>query len=96
MIEAGEVIASRMEILEDSAAIILDNAREKRTEAGVTDVKSEYVLGDPASRMIEYAERYGAELIVIGQRGLGSHSGLLGGVDGKLVNRTNVLVLIAT
>jgi nucleotide-binding universal stress UspA family protein len=96
MIEAGEVTASRIEILEDSAAIILDNAREKITGAGVTDVKSEYVLGDPATRMGEYAERNGAELIVIGHRGLGPHSGLLGGVAGKLVNMTNVSVLIAT
>lgn len=96
MIKAGEVTESRLEILENSADIILDNARERFTAAGVTDVKSEYVLGDPASKMIEYAEQNGADLIVIGHRGLGPHKGLLGGVARKLVNMTTVSVLIAT
>lgn len=96
MIKAGEVTESRLEILENSAEIILDNAREKFTEAGITDVKSEYVLGDPASKMIEYAEQNDVDLIVIGHRGLGPHKGLLGGVARKLVNMTTVSVLIAT
>ena len=71
MIEAGEVNASRMEILQDSAEIILDNAREKFEEAGIADVQGEYVLGDPASKILEYAGQKGVDLIVIGHRGLG-------------------------
>jgi nucleotide-binding universal stress UspA family protein len=96
MIRAGEVTESRMEILQDSAEIILDSARESFEEAGITDIQGEYVVGDPASKILEYAEQNGVDLIVIGHRGLGPHEGLLGGVARKLVNMTNVSVLIAT
>jgi nucleotide-binding universal stress UspA family protein len=96
MVRAGEVNESRMEILQDSAEIILDNARSKFEEAGITDVKSEFVLGDPASKILEYAGQNDVDLIVIGHRGLGPTEGLLGGVARKLVNMTNVSVLVAT
>jgi nucleotide-binding universal stress UspA family protein len=96
MIRSGEVTESRMEILQDSAEIILENAREKFEDAGLTAVKSEYVLGDPAAKILEYAGQNGVDLIVIGHRGLGPTPGLLGGVARKLVNMTDVSVLIAT
>jgi len=96
MIKAGEVTQSRTEILQDSAEIILENATAKFTEAGVTDVQSDYVLGDPASKILAYAGEKNVSLIVIGHRGLGPTEGLLGGVARKLVNRTTTSVLIAT
>jgi nucleotide-binding universal stress UspA family protein len=96
MIKAGEVTESRMEILQDSAEIILDSACDRFEEAGITDVHREYVVGDPASKILEYAGQNGMDLIVIGHRGLGPNEGLLGGVARKLVNMTNVSVLIAT
>jgi nucleotide-binding universal stress UspA family protein len=96
MIRAGEVTQSRLEILQDSAEIILDGARERFEEAGITNVQSEYVVGNPASKILEYAGQNGVELIVIGHRGLGPTEGLLGGVARKLVNMTNISVLIAT
>jgi nucleotide-binding universal stress UspA family protein len=96
MIKAGEVTESRMGILQDSAEIILENAVAKFTEAGVVDVQGEYVLGDPASQILAYAQEKNVSLIVIGHRGLGPTDGLLGGVARKLVNRTTISVLIAT
>ena len=96
MIKAGEVTQSRTEILQDSAEIILENATNKFTEAGVTDVQGDYVVGDPASQILAYAGEKEVSLIVIGHRGLGPTEGLLGGVARKLVNRTTVSVLIAT
>ena len=96
MIAAGEVTESRMEILQDSADIILDNARDQLEEAGLSDVRSGYIMGDPASRILEYAEQNGVDLIVIGHRGLGPRGGLLGSVARKLVNMTTVSVLIST
>jgi len=96
MIKAGEVTASRMQILQDSADIILGNAREKFEKAGVSDVKGECIMGDPASRILEYAETNGVDLIVFGHRGLGPNEGLLGGVARKLVNMTRVSCLIVT
>jgi nucleotide-binding universal stress UspA family protein len=96
MIKAGEVTQSRTEILQDSAEIILENATAKFTEAGVSDVQCDYVLGDPASKILAYAGEKDVRLIVIGHRGLGPTEGLLGGVARKLVNRTTISVLIAT
>jgi nucleotide-binding universal stress UspA family protein len=96
MIRAGEVTQSRLEILQDSAEIILNNAHKAFEAAGLTEVKSEYVLGDPASKILEYAAQNDVNLIVIGHRGLGPTSGLLGGVARKLVNMTTMSVLIAT
>ena len=96
MIAAGEVTESRMEILQDSADIILDNARDQLEEAGLSDVRSGYIMGDPASKILEYAEQNGVDLIVIGHRGLGPRGGLLGSVARKLVNMTTVSVLIST
>jgi nucleotide-binding universal stress UspA family protein len=96
MIRSGEVTESRMEILQDSAEIILDSAGEKLQEAGITDVKSEHIIGDPASKILEYAGQLDVDLILIGHRGLGPSEGLLGGVARKLLNRTTIPVLIAT
>lgn len=95
MIRAGEVNESRIEILQDSADIILDNARKKFEEAGISDVHSEYIMGDPATMILEYGEQKGVDLIVIGHRGLGPGGGLLGSVARKLLNVTGISVLVA-
>ncbi|MEJ2732516.1 MAG: universal stress protein [Anaerolineae bacterium] len=59
-------------------------------QAGITDVETEYVMGDPASKIKEHAEAHQADLIVLGQRGLGPYEGLLGGVARKLLNMTTI------
>jgi nucleotide-binding universal stress UspA family protein len=94
MIAAGEVTASRVEILQDSAEIFLDNAREKFKEADLSDVEGDYIMGDPASKILEYAERNAVDLIVIGHRGLGPQGGLLGSVTRKLLNLTEISCLV--
>ena len=94
MIAAGEVTESRMEILQDSADIILDNAREKFEEAGLLDVKSHYIVGDPAFQITDYAEKNDVDLIVIGHRGLGTRGEMLGSMARKLLNMTGVSCLV--
>jgi nucleotide-binding universal stress UspA family protein len=96
MIAAGEVTASRREILEDSAEIILENARARLDSAGISDIQSEYVTGDPATEIAGYAARNGVDLIVIGHRGLGPEGGLLGSVTRKLLNESEVACLVIT
>ena len=96
MIKAGEVTESRAEILQNSAEIILENAQEKFTEAGLVKVQGAYLMGDPATKIFEYGEKKSVDLIVIGHRGLGPGGGLLGSVARKLVNMTTISVLIAT
>jgi nucleotide-binding universal stress UspA family protein len=95
MIKAGEITESRMQILQDSADIILNNAQKDLEKAGISTATRECLLGDPASKILEYAQKNDIDLIVIGQRGLGPTQGFLGGVARKLVNITSISVLIA-
>jgi len=96
MISAGEVTASRMEILQDSAEIILENAQERFQEAGLSDVKMDYVIGDPAFQIADHAAQNGAGLIVIGHRGIGPRGELLGSVARKILNLTDISCLVVT
>lgn len=94
MIKSGEITESRREILEDSAEIILDNAREKFEQAGISDVKTEYVVGDPASTIADYAKQNGVDLILIGHRGLSTHGNMIGSVARNLSNVAPVSCLL--
>lgn len=96
MVSAGEITQSRREILEGSAEIILGSAQDEFKRAGVTDVHSAYLMGDPASTILQFATEKDIDLIVLGHRGLGPTQGLLGGVARKLVNMTTISCLIAT
>lgn len=96
MIQAGEITAGRLQILQDSAEIILNNALERCKQAGLSNIHKKVVMGDPATKMLEYAEQNGIDLIVIGQQGLQPNPGLLGGVVRKLVNMTPISCLIVT
>lgn len=96
MIASGEITAGRLQLLKDSAAIILDNAAERCRQGGVSDVTRECLMGDPAGKILEYATQNGADLIVLGQRGLQPHGDLLGSVARKLVNTTTIPCLVVT
>ncbi len=95
MMARGEVTESRLELLQDSAEMMLENARQKFEAAGIADIRSEYIEGDPAARIARYAEQNGADLIVIGGRGISSEDdSLLGGVARKLTNVSKVSCLV--
>ena len=96
MIAAGEITAPPMQILKDSADIILSQARRAFERAGFADVQAECLMGDPAAEILHYAAQHEVDLIVIGHRGLGPHEGFLGGVARKLVNITRISCLIVT
>lgn len=94
MIASGEINESHMGLLRDSAEIILQEAKETLRAAGVMEDKCEYILGDPASQIIEYAQTNEVDLIVIGHRGLGAQLNMLGSVTRKLINITKISCLI--
>jgi nucleotide-binding universal stress UspA family protein len=96
MVRAGEITQSRMDILEDSADIILDNAQEKLEQAGMSGAKRAYLVGDEASTIAEYADKHGIDLIVLGHRGLNPGGDLLGSVTRKLLNTTDITCLVVT
>lgn len=94
MIARGEITESHMGLLRDSAEIILQDAHETLQATGVTENKREYIQGDPASQIIEYARANEVDLIVIGHRGLGTQINMLGSVTRKLVNISSISCLI--
>ncbi len=94
MIAAGEVTATREQILQDSADLMLTNARVRCQQAGCLYVNVDVLRGDPASKILSYAEQNGIDLIVLGQRGLMTRPGLLGGVARKIVNMAGVSCLV--
>lgn len=96
MMAAGEITASRMQILQDSADIILENARAVVEAAGIAGIETECRMGDPASQILQYASEKEVDVIVLGHRGLGPNPDLLGGVARKIVNRTSISCLIIT
>ena len=94
MIAAGEITGYKSEILTTSAELLLRNAQRHSEHAGYTNVHSEFVVGDPARKILEYAAAHSADLIVIGHRGIDTQSDMLGSVARKLVNMTKFSVLI--
>ncbi len=73
----------------------VEQAKKKAQEAGVKDVTSQVLEGDPATSIIEYASKNGADLIVIGSRGLSTFKRLiLGSVSSKVVQEARVPVLV--
>jgi Universal stress protein UspA and related nucleotide-binding proteins len=73
----------------------VEQAKKKAQEAGVKDVTSQVLEGDPATSIIEYASRNGADLVVMGSRGLSTFKRLiLGSVSSKVVQESRVPVLV--
>lgn len=94
MIASGEITESRTEILTTSAELILQDAQQRCEKADYTNLTTDYITGDPARKILEYADKHDAALIVIGHRGLDSQSNMLGSVARKLINMTQRSCLI--
>jgi nucleotide-binding universal stress UspA family protein len=72
----------------------LRGAADKATEAGVT-VETFARQGDPADAILDVAEEQGAELIVVGNKGMtGAKRFLLGSVPNKVSHHAPCSVLI--
>lgn len=64
--------------------------------AGAVCVTYEVLSGSPARRIVEAAEEWDADLIVVGSHGRGYWSrALLGSVSDRVVNHANCSVLVA-
>ena len=74
---------------------MLDDAVEVVTEAGVKDVHKHAREGDPADAILDVAEEQGADLIVVGNKGMsGAKRFLLGSVPNKVSHHAPCSVLI--
>jgi nucleotide-binding universal stress UspA family protein len=74
---------------------IVADAAEAARSKGVTHVSTAVEAGDPAGVILRQAESFGADLLVVGSRGLGNIAGiLLGSVSHKVANAAKCSVLI--
>jgi nucleotide-binding universal stress UspA family protein len=70
-------------------------ARDHAIAAGARDVEEVAVAGDAVDALLELADERGADLLVVGNRGLNSLAGrLLGSVPANLSHRARCDVLI--
>ena len=78
---------------------VLDDAAEKMRETGVKTVETFAREGDPADAILDVAEERGADLIVVGNKGMtGARRFLLGSVPNKVSHHApcNVMIVRTT
>ena len=80
--------------LTESDTELLDDARARAEEAGVT-AYTKLLRGEPADEIVTYADCVDADLIVVGSRGHGAvASALLGSVSGGVLREARRPVLV--
>jgi len=74
---------------------VLRDAADRARAAGLGEVETIAVEGDPVDELIALAQRTSADLVVVGNRGLNSLAGrLLGSVPANISHRATCDVLI--
>jgi nucleotide-binding universal stress UspA family protein len=74
---------------------VLDEEAERVTAAGIDDVETFAREGDPADAILDVAEEKGADLIVVGNKGMsGAKRFLLGSVPNKVSHHAPCSVMI--
>lgn len=95
MAEVEKLVGTRTDVLNYVADKILKDAKERARKAGARNVETMTSTGDPATAIIKSADEMGADLIVVGTRGLSGMAGaLLGSVSRKISNMADQNVLI--
>lgn len=90
---AHEAHAAR--VVAEIADRLLDDARKTALDAGAKDVGIKSAGGDYADGILDAAKDTGADLIVMGRRGLGRvRSMLIGSVSNKVVQQAETAVLL--
>lgn len=74
--------------LESAGHDLIEAAEHIARAHGVSKVSTELLGGDPAHEIVHSAERFGADVLVLGSRGLGDLRGLLLGSVSHKVNQT--------
>lgn len=81
--------------LETAANHILDAARKRALQKGLSDVTLRSGWGDPAETIIDIVQRENASLLVVGRRGHGRLSGLLlGSISQKMTSLAPCKVMV--
>lgn len=83
-----------MDIVARIGNLILEHALARAQDAGATDVSARAQGGDYADAILNTAEDIGADIIVLGRRGLGRIRGLvLGSVSQKVAQHADSTVI---
>jgi nucleotide-binding universal stress UspA family protein len=79
----------------EDADVALREAADRATEFGVTDIDQHARQGEPAGVLLDVAEEIGADLIVVGNKGMtGARRFLLGSVPNQVSHHAPCSVLI--
>ncbi|MCI5839457.1 MAG: universal stress protein [Peptoniphilaceae bacterium] len=74
---------------------ILRESKEKLEDSKALKIETEYTIGNPSKKIVEYQKENDIDLIIIGSRGLGAFSRtLLGSVSSKVSNKATCSVLV--
>ena len=80
---------------DNPAEDIVRSARDRALKAGATQIETRTVKGAPVESLIKLADEVGADLLVVGNKGLSSLTGrLLGSVPADAARRATCDVLI--
>jgi nucleotide-binding universal stress UspA family protein len=86
---------AQLDIIDRIGDLVLEQARTRVEDAGATDVSTRIGTGDYADAILDTAEAVGADMIVLGSRGLGQLRGLLmGSVSHKVAQNAACTVVI--
>lgn len=99
VVSANEVFQSVQGDIGEAASVlgelIVENAAEEARSIGAGDVHTRVEPGDYAETVLAVAEEIGADMIVVGSRGLGRLTGMvLGSVSQKIVEHAGCSVTV--
>jgi nucleotide-binding universal stress UspA family protein len=78
-----------------SVYAILQDARERAKVAGAQDIEEQAIVGAPVNALLHLAEEIKADLLVVGNLGVGTVAGrLLGSVPDTVARKAKVDILI--
>ncbi len=82
-------------IIEEMDNQVLEQAKVRLQDQGISSVQTHVVYGQPAAGILEAAQTYAADVIIVGRRGRGQLAGLLlGSVSQKLAGLSPCPVII--
>lgn len=92
--ELEGLYAESRDVLEEAGDEIVNAAAERARRAGAKDVETRVEFGSPSGAVCEVADAIGADVVVMGRRGLGDFGGLLlGSVTHKVAHSAECTVV---